>query len=522
MMSYCIYLRKSRSDIEAEQRGEGETLSRHRTALLQYAQRHALHIGAVYEEIVSGESIAARPVMRQLLTEVGERRWDGVLVMEVERLARGDTMDQGVVAQAFKYSETLIITPLKTYDPNNEYDEEYFEFGLFMSRREYKTIRRRLLRGREAAAREGKCLGRAPYGYRKVKLTGDKGYSMEIVGQEADTVRMIYDWYIDGILTCDGRRRLGIQAIAKRLNRLSVPAIRHDYWQKETVRDILTNPAYAGLIRWGYRKQQRRIGSDGRLISRLERNESCIVSEGLHEAIIPRERWERAQQLFAQQPPAPVGYRSAVKNPLSGLVVCSSCGRRMAMRKGSGGRPDYLVCGRRGCDTVSAPLHLVEKRLLDILGEWTGGYRVAPKEHASADAEDVGAAISRREKELFSCERRLERVQELTELDVYSAEEYVSRRAAIAAEMEVIRQELRRLTEQDKKTAPLPVARTLVEIYCELSSAAEKNRLLKEIVAHAEYSKTVSARFRGQRADAFDLVVYPRLAEKRVAACDEA
>lgn len=68
--------------------------------------------------------------MQQLLREVESGMWDGVLVVEVERLARGDTIDQGVVARSFQYSNTLIITPLKTYDPNNEYDEEYFEFGL--------------------------------------------------------------------------------------------------------------------------------------------------------------------------------------------------------------------------------------------------------------------------------------------------------------------------------------------------------------------------------------------------------
>ena len=45
----------------------------------------------------------------------------------------------------------MIITPIKIYDPNDEYDEEYFEFGLFMSRREYKTIKRRMQRGRVAA-----------------------------------------------------------------------------------------------------------------------------------------------------------------------------------------------------------------------------------------------------------------------------------------------------------------------------------------------------------------------------------
>ena len=105
--------------------------------------------------------------------------WDGVLVVEVERLARGDTIDQGVVSRAFQYSDTKIITPSKVYDPNNEFDEEYFEFGLFMSRREYKTIKRRLNAGRISSVKEGKyCGNRPPYGYERVKLEHEKGFSL--------------------------------------------------------------------------------------------------------------------------------------------------------------------------------------------------------------------------------------------------------------------------------------------------------------------------------------------------------
>ena len=179
-MAYLIYLRKSRMDMEAEARGEGETLARHRTTLLALARRMGLEIGAIYEEIVSGETIAARPQMQRLLSEVEAGQWEGVLVMEVERLARGDSIDQGIVAQAFKYSGTKIITPAKTYDPANEFDEEYFEFGLFMSRREYKTIKRRMVAGRIASVKEGKYMGKTdPYGYFRGKVPNSKGYTLE-------------------------------------------------------------------------------------------------------------------------------------------------------------------------------------------------------------------------------------------------------------------------------------------------------------------------------------------------------
>lgn len=140
---YLIYLRKSRSDASLEAMGV-DVLERHEQILLDLAKRMNLSIGGIYREVVSGESISARPEMQRLLSEVEAGRWKGVVVMEVERLARGDTIDQGIVQRAFQYSGTQIVTPAKTYNPNNEFDEEYFEFGLFMSRREYKTIRRRM------------------------------------------------------------------------------------------------------------------------------------------------------------------------------------------------------------------------------------------------------------------------------------------------------------------------------------------------------------------------------------------
>ena len=155
-LSAAMYLRKSRADQEAEARGEGETLKRHKQMLLEYAYKTGMAIGETYEEIRSGESIEARPEMQRLLRDVESGKWQAVLVVEVERLARGNTKDQGIVAEAFQYSNTLIVTPMKTYNPNDECDEEYFEFGLFMSRREYKVINRRLQRGRMSSVKEGK------------------------------------------------------------------------------------------------------------------------------------------------------------------------------------------------------------------------------------------------------------------------------------------------------------------------------------------------------------------------------
>ena len=182
MERYALYLRKSRADKDAE-RAENtrDTLARHRAILLELAESKGISGEKidVYEEVVSGDSISARPQIKKLIAAAEKHIYAGVLCMDIDRLARGDTVDQGIIARTFRLSNTLIITPKKIYDPSSEFDEEYFEFELFMARREFRMIGQRIQRGRVRSAGEGRFIGsKAPFGYDKVKLKNDKGYTL--------------------------------------------------------------------------------------------------------------------------------------------------------------------------------------------------------------------------------------------------------------------------------------------------------------------------------------------------------
>lgn len=314
----AIYLRKSRSD-------EGtieETLSKHEKILLELAKKQKLSIGKIYKEVVSGETIASRPVMQHLLTELEQDKWEGVLVVEIERLARGATLDQGIMAQAFKYSNTKIITPLKTYDPSNEFDEEFFEFGLFMSRREYKTINRRLQQGRLASVKEGRYLGSIPpYGYQKVKIKD--GYTLEPNQDEAPIVKMIFDLYTS-------TERIGVSKITRKLNEMNIKA-RKGNWSPSTIKDILKNPVYIGKIRWNYRKNIKKV-IDGKIETTRPKNINCEVIEGLHKPLVAENVFYIAQNYINQNRACPVPLNKIIKNPLSGLIKCGICGRNMIRR----------------------------------------------------------------------------------------------------------------------------------------------------------------------------------------------
>lgn len=292
-MYYLMYLRKSRADLEAEARGEGETLARHRRALRELAVRNGHEIRREYAEIVSGETIASRPQMQHLLMDIADPECEGVYVMEVERLARGDTMDQGRVAQAFLYSNTKIITPAKTYDPRNEFDQEYFEFGLFMSRREYKTINRRIQAGRIQSVQEGKFPSSvAAYGYRKVRVPGGKGYTLEVNPEEAAVVRQIFQWYVHGI---DGKPA-GVARIVRQLEKLSIPSgERSPGWRAARINRMLHNEVYIGKVRWGHVSVQRTLTPDGVQAKRAV-SHNYRLYEGLHPAIVEEELFQAAQR----------------------------------------------------------------------------------------------------------------------------------------------------------------------------------------------------------------------------------
>lgn len=522
-MPYCIYLRKSRADVEAEAHGEGETLARHERALLDLSKRLHLDIVQIHREIVSGETIAARPVMQQLLQEVEQGFWQGVLVMEVERLARGDTIDQGIVAQTFKFSETKIITPSKTYDPANEFDEEYFEFGLFMSRREYKTINRRLQRGRLASVKEGKYVcSQPPYGYERVKLSGEKGFTLAPVEAEADIVRLIFDLYTKGEPQEDGSfRRLGISLIVRRLNSMGVKPKHSVHWSPASVRDILINPVYIGKIRWNWRPDVKKM-VDGKVVIERPRCDNYLLIDGRHPALITEDVFNLAQEYKRANRPSSVVEKGVVKNPLSGLVVCAKCGHKMVRRPYQGDYPDTLMCADTACDNVSCSLAVVEGRIIDALRDWLSNYRL---EWETAKTEEKSTAVAVKEKALRRLETeyktlnmQLDNTHDLLEQGVYTTEQFLERsrklseriqkniddRSALGADIDTDK-----AREQGHKII-IPKVERLLDVYDSLSTPKAKNDMLKEVLEKVVYLKEVNGRWHN-RADDFEITLYPKI-----------
>lgn len=504
---YCMYLRKSRKDLDAERAGI-DTLARHEQMLSTYARQNNLKIGKVYREVVSGDTIAARPEMQQLLQDVEAGIWKGVLVVEVERLARGDTIDQGIIAQVFKFSETLIVTPLKTYNPTNEYDEEFFEYGLFQSRREYKAITRRQQNGAKAAINEGKWpYNKAPYAYERYKLPDQKGWSLRIIPEKAKIVRQIYEWY--------GTGQIGYNTIAEKLNLMHVPAP-GDHWIGSAVKSILTNVVYIGKVKRGERAISKKT-SNGTLTISRPRNHEFMIADGLHEAIIDEETFYHVQDIFKTHPSKPVGKALEIRNPLAGLVNCQICGHRMIRRPQDRCRT-MIICPTKGCPNISSYEVVLEAATIEALEKYLETLRLENSHSAGTHSLDIYTdTLSCIDAEIEKLTQQLDHAYDLIEQGVYTTELFMQRSTTLQnkiSEQNHKREDVLRQIEHEKmvlnkRNILVPKIENILNIYDTLEPP-EKNALLTEVIESIDYIKTERSPMHGPY-DNFEIILHPRI-----------
>lgn len=506
MGSYAIYLRKSRADVEAEARGEGETLARHRAALSALADRAGYHVAHVYQEIVSGDTIAARPEMQDLLAAVQQGEYTGVICNDIDRLSRGDMIDQGTIQRAFITSGTLIITPGKIYDPRNDADSAYFEMGQFLARMEYKQIKKRLQSGRLRSAAEGNFQsGPAPYGYNKTRKPGG-AYGLEPLENEAENVRLIFDWYC--------QERVGKNTIANRLNECGAKTKRGGAWTPYSVYVILRNRIYIGDYVYNRHHHEYTV-ENGKRKSHRTSNECPIVAENAFPPIVSRETWEKAQAILSGHVAPPKRDADALVNPLAGIVVCSECGHAMQRRVRGG--IETLACSTLGCKTVGCYVKGVEKAILEGLEGWVGKY-AAPDGKPAISSQNACKSneIKQLKKRLEGVETQMKNLYGLLETGVYSPQEFIMRRAENGQEKSKIEARIAELESQPDESAQivamLPKIETVLDAYPIAATAAEKNSLLKSILAKVEYTKTFDARgrFKGDPAKYVKLRLFPR------------
>lgn len=497
MRQYAIYLRKSRADIDAEARGEGETLAKHRTALYALAKQRGLPVAREYAELVTGDSIAARPQMQLLLDDVKKGLYKGVIVNDVDRLGRGDSIDQEIIKYAFIAGHCIIITPNRDIDPASPSDEDMLDFSMFFARFEYRKIAQRLMQGKARSAAAGNwILGQPVFGYKCIK----DGRNTTLIPDEqtAPIVKMIFEMYASG--------EAGYALIATRLSDMGIRTKNGYKFTGIAVRRILHNSLYIGRLTWG-RTSTISVIEDGQR-TKKHINANPTIVENAFPAIIDMDLWERVQARAEQSSfRSPVNTREELRNPLAGLIVCSECGHRMWLM--SSKRRPVLVCMHHGCKTSGTYVDIVETALLEILAEWKTTY-VEPSEQPT---QNTGLLDSLRS-QLNQTVQQLEKIQEFVEIGVYTPSEYIARRDSLLARKAALESEIGTLSapsQSDVNAVLLPKIEYVLQAYQYAQTVQQKNDLLRSVIDHVVYYKTHQARKNENPATFLRLEMFPKI-----------
>ncbi len=407
-----IYLRKSRSDdplLSLE-----EVLQKHEAMLMDWASRNLdspIPESNIYREVVSGETIDGRPEVQKLLQRIENPRIKAVLIVEVQRLSRGDLEDCGRIMKLFRYTNTKVITPMKTYDLSDEYDRDAFERELKRGNDYLEYYKKIQNRGKLLSAKDGNYIGSvAPYGYEKIILKdGRKDIpTLKIKESEAEIVRLIFDMY--------SNQGIGLVNIANKLNEMKVQAPKGDYWTYSTLTGIIQNVHYIGKIKWNARKNVS-VVKDQEVRTTRPKNKEYFIFEGKHPAIIEEELFQRVQDIKKKS--ARLSYKERpLVNPLASLLYCE-CGSVMQLRtykqaNGQRSAPRFACRNQTICNNGSVLYEELIQNLCDILEEHVDNFRICMKRDGSAA----------KEKQKQNYELLKKRLQELEQKEVSLWDKY--------------------------------------------------------------------------------------------------
>lgn len=500
-MKVAIYLRKSRADEELEKTlGQGETLSKHRKALLKFAKEKKLNIVDIKEEIVSGESLFHRPKMLELLSEVENKQYDGVLVMDMQRLGRGDMKDQGVILETFKNSNTKIITPQKTYDLNNDFDEEYSEFEAFMSRKELKMINRRMQGGRVRSIEDGNYISaNPPFGY-DIHYIG-KSRTLTPNQVESEVVKLIFDMYVNGN---------GSGAIADYLNSLGYKSKTGKDFERSSVIFILKNMVYIGKLTWKKKEIKKSKDPNKNKDTRTRDLSEWIIVDGKHPAIISEDIFNRAQEILKGKYHVPYKLANGAANPLAGLIICKVCGSKMVMRKYTNKDP-HIMCSKK-CGNKSSKFKYVESAIITAFKEYYEDVK-SNIENSTSTNDDLNLHkkhLDILKKDLSTLNSQKLNLYDLVEQGIYDSKTFLERSNNINVRITRIENEIKKiettLEKQSQKTSNIDIKiKNVIDLYKFTKDISEKNELLKTILIKAEYLK-----LKEQRNDDFEIKIYPK------------
>lgn len=292
------------------------------------------------DEGITGTSVKKRKNFMHMIEDAQKGCFDLIVTREVSRFARNtvDTLQQ--TRNLKKYGVEVYFTEDNIWTMNDEDGELRLTIMATLAQNESKKTSTRVKAGQMISFQKGVVYGNGNIlGYDRI------GKEMVINEEQAKTVRMIYDMYLDGM----GMRQ--IQYELEKAGRLTAKGLTN--WNCANIGRILNNPFYSGTI--VYRKEFVPDYLEQKKVRNFDYVDKVIV-EGTHQPIITKEEFEQVQKIISSKS-ASINNKGARGRHTSNDVWCKklkcSCGAKFNRRvwRRINGIPQYSYQCRKQIQT---------------------------------------------------------------------------------------------------------------------------------------------------------------------------
>lgn len=277
--------------------------------LLEYAQSHNIIVSEEYifqDTGISGRMAKKRPAFQDMiaLAKSKEHPFDCIIVWKYSRFARNQE-------ESILYKSLLRKNNVDVISISENTDGE---FGTLIERiiewmDEYYSIRLsgEVIRGMTENAKRGHYQSEAPIGY----LSVGNG-KPPVINPDTQIIPLtIKDMFLSGKTTLQ---------IARYLNQKGYHTKRGNQFDARGVEYILANPFYYGMSRWNYSDRNRK----------LKPSDEVIMTKGNWEPLWDEKTYEKIMEKLSSRQSMKSRDISSCKHWLSGILICSSCGRTLA------------------------------------------------------------------------------------------------------------------------------------------------------------------------------------------------
>jgi site-specific DNA recombinase len=406
----CLYTR-----ISTDEENQPTSLRSQRERLEAFCTaQEGWRIVAHQEDRATGTKLD-RPGLQAALDLARDGRIDLLVVYRVDRLSR-KVRQLAQLAEELDTYQVVLRSSTEPFDTGSAAGRMMLQMLAVFAEFEHATIVDRVSAGIERRAKEGRWFaGRPPFGYR----FSDEQRMLVPDPVKAPVVRRIFDFYT--------RKRLGTIAIARQLRDEDAPAPAAG-WGHPAVHWIISNPTYAGRIRWREK-----------------------LFDGIHEPIVDEVTFQRAQTILRERGEDISRRRGNASDfLLSGVIRCEHCGKAYVgmSARGNGGRYEYYACsgrqkhGPKACRNERLPRHKLEQAVFHQLASLYREDDLVAEALAKAqqEAERGRAEIEQRlasiGAEIVRAEQALERYYEAFEQGKLSPERCDERLSRLHARLE--------------------------------------------------------------------------------------